>query len=97
MEALSEGKAGSPEHDTYAVFDPKAPAGRAGLERAKGPFREVVVFMIGGGNYLERETLTTWGAKLQPPRQVVYGATDLLSPEEFISQLAEVGKRSGAL
>jgi hypothetical protein len=41
-----------------------------GLDRAKGPFREAMVFMIGGGNYLERETLSAWASRSQPPRQV---------------------------
>jgi hypothetical protein len=28
------------------------------------------VFMIGGGNYLERETLAAWASRSTPPRQV---------------------------
>lgn len=32
--------------------------------------REALVFMIGGGNYLERETLAAWASRSQPPRQV---------------------------
>lgn len=51
-------------------MDPKLPAGRTGADRAKGPFREALVFMIGGGNYLERETLAAWASRSQPPRQV---------------------------
>ncbi len=42
---------------------PQAPAGRSGPERAKGPFKEAIVFVIGGGSYLERETIMTWAAK----------------------------------
>ncbi|PNH04798.1 SEC1 family transport protein SLY1 [Tetrabaena socialis] len=95
MEALMEGKAGTPEFDSYTVFDPKLPPGRASLERAKGPFRESIVFMIGGGNYYERETLLTWAGRCTPPRQVLYGATELLSGEEFVQQLSELGRRSG--
>lgn len=51
-------------------MDPKLPPGRTGADRAKGPFREALVFMIGGGNYLERETLAAWASRSQPPRQV---------------------------
>jgi len=32
--------------------------------------RESIVFMIGGGNYLERETLAAWATRSTPPRQV---------------------------
>ncbi|GFR43762.1 hypothetical protein Agub_g4874 [Astrephomene gubernaculifera] len=95
VEALMEGKVGSPEFDSYAVFDPKLPPGRASVERAKGPFREGMVFMIGGGNYYERETLLNWSQRCTPPRQVLYGATELLSGEEFVQQLSELGRRSG--
>ncbi|KAF8065561.1 SLY1 [Scenedesmus sp. PABB004] len=95
LEALMDGKQGSPEFDGFAVLDPKLPPGRAGLDRAKGPFREALVFMIGGGNYLERENLAAWASRSQPPRQVLYGATDLLSGEEFLRQLEELGRRSG--
>lgn len=91
-----EGKAGTPEHDTYCVFDPKAPAGRAGPERAKGPFREAIVFVIGGGSYGERESLLSWAARTGAggaggvgvgaaaaagARSVLYGATEVLSGE----------------
>ncbi len=55
----------------------QAPAGRAA--RPSGPFKEAVVFMIGGGNYLEYESLMCWAGRAQPtPKNVVYGATELL-------------------
>lgn len=63
---------GTSEFDGFAVMDPKLPAGRTGVDRAKGPFREALVFMIGGGNYLERETLAAWASRSQPPRQVLH-------------------------
>ena len=50
--------------------------------RGGGPFREALVFMIGGGNYLEYESLVTWAGRATPPKSIVYGATDLLSGEQ---------------
>lgn len=47
---------GTPDFDTYTVFDPKLPAGRATLERAKGPFRWVQV---------QAQGLLCWSAGLQ--------------------------------
>ena len=38
--------------------------------------------MIGGGNYLEYESLVTWAGRATPPKSIVYGATDLLSGEQ---------------
>lgn len=55
----------------------------------------MIVFIIGGGNYLEREQLATWAQKASPvSRHVTYGATELMTGGEFLSQLGEVGKRS---
>jgi hypothetical protein len=96
LEALMEGKPGSLEYEQYTVFDPKIQAGRSTLDHAKGPFRDAVVFVIGGGNYQEREVLAGWASKCQPPKQLVYGATEMLSGEDFLLQLGGVGKRSNA-
>ena len=96
VESLMDGKP-NPETDSYLTFDPKAPQGRA-VQRVAGPFKEAIVFMIGGGNYLEWESLVCWGQRAQPtPKTLVYGATDLLSGDEFLRQLSELGRRSGAV
>jgi hypothetical protein len=50
----------------------------------------------GGGNYLERETIQAWASRAQPARQIVYGCTDLLTGNEFLEQLQELGRRSGS-
>jgi len=95
VEALMDSKP-NPDTDGYRTFDPKGPAGKA--QRPAGPFKEAIVFMIGGGNYLEWESLVCWAQRAQPtPKHIVYGATELLSGEEFIAQLAELGRRSNAV
>lgn len=50
--------------------------------------------MIGGGNYLEYESLSTWATRAQPPKNIVYGATELLSGDAMVHQLEELSKRS---
>jgi hypothetical protein len=92
VEGLMDGRP-APDLDTFLTFDPKAPAGRAG--KAAGPHKEAIVFMVGGGNYLEYESLTTWAGRATPPKSIVYGASDLLTGSEFAEQLAELGRRSG--
>lgn len=62
--------------------------------KAAGPFKEAVVFLIGGGNYLEYESLSLYASRSQPPKNILYGATDIISPEGFAQQLADLGKRS---
>jgi hypothetical protein len=94
VEALMDGRP-SPETDAYLTLDPRGAPGAA--PRPAGAFREALVFVVGGGNYLEWESLATWAARQQPaPKTVAYGATELLGGDEFAAQLAELGRRSGA-
>lgn len=94
VEALMDGKP-NPDTDAYATFDPKLPAGRA--QRPAGPFKEALVFMVGGGNYLEYESLSCWASRSQPAaKHIVYGATDLMAGEAFLGTLSTLGYKSGA-
>eukprot|EP00891_Asterochloris_glomerata_P004186 jgi/Astpho2/4186/fgenesh1_pg.00064_%23_12_t len=91
VESLMEAKA-TPENDAYVSLDPKAPLN--GTSRVVGPFKEAIVFMVGGGNYLEYESLSGWASRAQPPRSIVYGATELLTGEQFLQQLATLGQQT---
>lgn len=92
VESLMEAKP-SPETDPYLTFDPRAPKGSTSV--TKGPFRESIVFMIGGGNYLEYGSLQEFAARQQPPRNIIYGTTEILSGKDFIEQLAVLGRKMG--
>ncbi|RHY11693.1 hypothetical protein DYB36_000094 [Aphanomyces astaci] len=81
------------EDESYLYLDPKIKAGGGGqVPRQRTPFRDVIVFVIGGGNYNEYQNLQAY-AKAQPathPRHVLYGCTELLTPNEFLAQLNQV-------
>ncbi|OIT35083.1 PREDICTED: SEC1 family transport protein SLY1-like [Nicotiana attenuata] len=96
VEALMEGKP-NPEIDSYLVFDPRAPKSSSGMSSShlKGPFKEAIVFMIGGGNYVEYGSLQELASRQQPVKHVIYGTTEILSGGEFIEQLALLGKKMG--
>lgn len=54
VDHLMELKAGTSEHDTYRYLDPKqAITDEALVPRVRNPFRNAVVFVVGGGNYVE--------------------------------------------
>ncbi|KAG8091392.1 hypothetical protein GUJ93_ZPchr0012g20940 [Zizania palustris] len=93
VDALMDGKP-NPEVDNYLLFDPRAPKSGTGGQ-FRGPFREAIVFMIGGGNYIEYRSLMELGQRSQPSKQVIYGATDILNGVEFIQQLSELGQKAG--
>mmetsp|Transcript_21793 Transcript_21793/g.70368 ORF Transcript_21793/g.70368 Transcript_21793/m.70368 type:complete len:120 (+) Transcript_21793:3-362(+) len=102
VESLVEAKP-SPDTDGFAVFDPKAPAGKAKSDAGAGsgvgaqPFKESIVFMIGGGSYLEHQSLQELAGELNKKspavnRSILYGATEVLSAGEFVAQLSTLAK-----
>lgn len=96
VEALMEGKP-NPEVESYLVFDPRAPKSGSGASsnHLKGPFKEAIVFMIGGGNYVEYGSLQELAHRQQPVRHVIYGTTEILTGGEFVEQLASLGHKMG--
>jgi len=44
-------------NEEYLYFDPKILRGQDNIPRAKNPFQEAIVFMVGGGNYIEYQNL----------------------------------------
>ncbi|ERM96153.1 hypothetical protein AMTRI_Chr09g14420 [Amborella trichopoda] len=96
VEALMEGKP-NPDIDSYLLFDPRAPkssAGGAG-NHLKGPFKEAIVFMIGGGNYVEYSSLQELVQRQQPTKHLIYGTTEVLTGDEFVEQLTVLGQKMG--
>ncbi|KAL2529398.1 SEC1 family transport protein SLY1 [Forsythia ovata] len=96
VDALMEGKP-NPEIDSYLVLDPRAPKSTSGSSSShlKGPFKEAIVFMIGGGNYVEHGSLQDLAHSQQPAKHVIYGTTEILTGGEFVEQLAVLGKKMG--
>jgi len=92
VESLMDGKQTS-DTEGYIVLDPKSVSGSK--HSPQQSFKEAIVFVIGGGNYLEWVSLASWASRAQPsPKSVAYGASDLINGEQMISQLAELGRRS---
>ncbi|ELK05447.1 Sec1 family domain-containing protein 1 [Pteropus alecto] len=51
----------NPETDDYRYFDPKMPRGsESSVLRNKNPFQEAIVFVVGGGNYIEYQNLVDY-------------------------------------
>ncbi|ESQ50666.1 hypothetical protein EUTSA_v10022599mg [Eutrema salsugineum] len=97
VEALTEGKP-NPEFDSYLLLDPRAPkssSGGGGGSHVKGPFREAMVFMIGGGNYVEYGSLQELTQRQLTVKNVIYGATEILTGSELVEQLGVLGKKMG--
>ncbi|KAL1818829.1 hypothetical protein ACET3Z_013698 [Daucus carota] len=94
VDALMEGRP-NPEIESYLVFDPRAPKSSSSSSHLRGPFKEAIVFMIGGGNYVEYGSLQDLAQHQQPVKHVIYGTTEILTGGEFVEQLAALGQKMG--
>jgi hypothetical protein len=80
----------------YLSIDPKlsdqAQQADPSLVR-RGPFRDAIVVVIGGGSYLEYQNLQDYTAQggQAGSKHVLYGCTELLTGSEMLSQLAQLG------
>lgn len=83
--------------DSFITIDPLAEAGRTSADSPQTTSQEAIVFIVGGGNYLERERLVQWGKACTPKRTIIYGATEMLTGAQFCSQLAALGKSSTSM
>ena len=79
------------ETEKYLYFDPKL-ARRSGnmARKSKSPYSNAIVFVVGGGNYIEYQNLTEY-AKSKNGKQVSYGCMELLNSEDFLEQLNLLG------
>lgn len=84
--------------DDYLQFDPRTTRGRAPSQAPKGrqQYQESVVFVVGGGGYVEYGNLMEWANRSQREgggggKKITYGSTEILNPGAFIKALAELG------
>lgn len=81
-------------YDSYLMLDPKLPRGYSAPTRGKATsgsaaaFKEAIVFTIGGGNYFEYQNLQEYARQATGTRRIIYGTTELISPENFLTQLS---------
>jgi len=102
VEALMEPSTASAQAlqdtDDYLFFDPKATRGRGPTQsnRGRSQYNESVVFVVGGGGYVEYGNLLEWGARSAREgggggKKITYGSTEILNPTAFVNTLAELG------
>jgi hypothetical protein len=97
--------------DDYLLFDPRsarpsAGVGRGGAGKNRHVFAEAIVFVVGGGGYVEYTNLTEWaerataaaaaaaGGAAGTGKRITYGSTEILSPREFLHTLGSLAPSS---
>jgi len=75
----------------------------AGGVKARQPFAHAVVFVVGGGSYVEfanlqeyisRTTATSssMASSSSNSKQITYGSTEILTPSAFVQSMAALGR-----
>ncbi|KAG9008863.1 Vesicle trafficking between the ER and Golgi [Tulasnella sp. JGI-2019a] len=86
--------------DEYLFLDPRQSrsAPGAGPGKAKRMVHaEGIVFVVGGGGYVEYTNLMEWAGRAgggSGIKKVTYGSTEILDPEEFLAVLEGLGAAS---
>lgn len=75
--------------EDYLYFDPRT----RNAQKPQRPvnFSEAIVFMVGGGNYVEYGNLLDWVERQKAAgrdKKIVYGASEILSPTQFVEELS---------
>ncbi|KAJ2801488.1 Vesicle trafficking between the ER and Golgi, partial [Coemansia furcata] len=90
--------------EDFVHFDPKqarrgnlagsnATAGpRSQAANEGGSAQEAIVFVVGGGNYIEYQNLMEFAQRSTPRKHIVYGSTDIVNASDFLAQLTRLNQ-----
>jgi sec1 family domain-containing protein 1 len=92
VESIMEPAPSSSITDDYLYFDPKATRGSLTRPPKRNAYDEAIIFTIGGGNYFEFGNIQDWIARNGGNKRVIYGSTDLCSPQSFLEECANLGR-----
>lgn len=95
IDALMDSSKPNSEASSYTYLDPKSPP-RSTLTRKK-TFQNAIVFVVGGGNYIEYQNLIDYQKSrskglANEQRSIIYGSTELTNAGEFLRQLCMLGQ-----
>ena len=86
--------------DDYLYFDPSSTRGAHSKPPRRSSYDEAMVFVVGGGNYLEYSNLQDWCNNINTSavegqqRVVAYGSTNICSVNEFLEECSALGDKS---
>jgi len=66
--------------EAYGYYDPATGRTILPSDGTKLSFEDVIVFVVGGGNYSEYQHLQVYAKNQNPTRVILYGSTDILPP-----------------
>lgn len=93
MLELLQNKSGSMLDKEFVYTDPKMEqylnSETALVPRIKSSFKQAILFTVGGGSYVESQTLKEMAKRTG--KQILYGTTEFVRPEAFLEELEVLG------
>lgn len=78
--------------DDYLYLDPKLRGGHSKPPKRQS-YNNSIVFVVGGGNYLEYQNLQEYASNQNNGVQsIIYGSSDIMTANEFLNECNELGK-----
>lgn len=68
--------------ETYGYYDPATGRTLMPSDGSKLVYEDVIVFIVGGGNYSEYQHLQVYAKSQSPARTILYGSTDILAAKQ---------------
>lgn len=69
-----------------------ATVNRGGTRGNEGATQDAIVFVVGGGNYIEYQNLMEFAQQATPRKRIIYGSTDMVNPAGFLAQLSRLNQ-----
>lgn len=92
MDPLNSSQKNLETTDNYIYIDPRITRGSHTQKPKRQSYNRSIVFVVGGGNYLEYQNLQEWAhSQIHNPKKVVYGSTAITSPDDFLKEIATLG------
>ena len=85
----------STQTSEYCYLDPKQVKNVDQTPKVKTEFHEAIVFVVGGGNYIEYQNLMDYVKQKTSGgmnKKVIYGSTTLINAKQFLEQLSLLGQ-----
>lgn len=95
VDALMDSSKPNPEALSYTYLDPKSSP--QSTSARKKTFQNAIVFVVGGGNYIEYQNLIDYQKSrskglANEQRSIIYGSTELTNAGGFLRQLSMLGQ-----
>lgn len=94
VDELMESKQSS-QTDDYCYLDPKQLKHTEQMSKNRPTFQDVIVFIVGGGNYIEYQNLVDYVKQKSGTgvnKRITYGSTTFINAKQLLKQLSLLGQ-----